>query len=47
MTNAEARQGYLIATGASRGEAVDRATAAAACIQIEVQAAGMEEAGHA
>jgi biotin carboxylase len=39
LTNAEARQGYLIATGASRTEALTRAEAAAACIHIEVQTA--------
>jgi cysteine synthase A len=38
-TNAEARQGYLIATGASRTEALARAEQAAACINIEVQTA--------
>jgi cysteine synthase A len=38
-TNAESRQGYLIATGASRTEALARAEEAAACINIEVQTA--------
>jgi len=37
MTNAEARQGYLIALGANRGEALARAEEAAACIHIEVR----------
>jgi biotin carboxylase len=36
-TNAEARQGYLIALGASRNQALARAGAAAACISIEVR----------
>jgi biotin carboxylase len=37
MTSAEARQGYLIALGASRDEALARAEAAAACVHIEVR----------
>jgi biotin carboxylase len=37
MTSAEARQGYVIALGASRQEALDRAQAAAACVWIETR----------
>jgi biotin carboxylase len=45
-TDAEARQGYLIALGASRNQALARAEAAAACISIKVRPDAPESMDH-
>ena len=45
-TDAEARQGYLIALGAGRSQALARAEAAAACISIKVRPAAPESTNH-
>jgi biotin carboxylase len=45
-TNAEARQGYLIALGTSRDQALARVEAAAACISIEVRPGARESTDH-
>lgn len=45
MTSAEARQGYLIALGASHDQVLARAEAAAACIDVQVRPCTQEGAG--